>query len=78
MAAAKRARILDRIDHRRDHRLGAEIQRAARHVEAADRNAHHRVLSCAQHRHEPAQHAVLMVAAMLHVERHGIERPGRR
>ena len=62
-----------RIHHRRDHRLGAEIERAAGHVEAADRNAHQRRLVGGQHRHETAQHAVLVMAAMLHVERDGIE-----
>ena len=68
------ARVGDRIDHRRDDRLGAEIERTARHVEAADRDAHHGMPAGAQHRHDAAQHAVLVMAAMLHVERDGVER----
>ena len=69
--------ILHRVHHRRDDRLCAEIERAARHVEAADGNPHQRRLAGTQHRRQAAQHAVLVVSAMLHVQRHGVKVLGR-
>jgi len=66
-------RIGKRVDHRRDDRFRSEIQRAAGHVEAAHRHTHDGRFCGGQNRGETAQNAVFIVAAMLHVERDGIE-----
>src|SRR5690606_7827603 len=53
--------------------LRAEIKRTACHVETADGNAHDGRLAGIQDKAQRAKHARLIVAAMLHVERHGVE-----
>jgi len=63
------ARICGGVDHRRDDALGAEIERAARGCELADRNAHDRSRSTLAHLRDSGHDRGGVPQSMLPIER---------
>ena len=63
------ARICLRIDHRRDDALRAEIERATRGCELADRNAHDRRGAALAHLRDPGNDRGGVPQSMLPIER---------